>query len=450
MRFFDENKKAMKMTLFICAIVFVVWYAITNFSAVSGLWSAVLKVLSPIIIGFAIAYILNPLLRLFEFKVYKKIPSKSVIRALSIVSTYVVALLFIAAFIFMLVPQLIDAIVMFVSNINTYLDNTIDFVNGIINKFSTSDTFKEYVNSKAVMEYVTKFFNESGNLMNTVLNYAMEYGMGLVTVVKNAILGIFISIYVFISKEKLQAQIKKFASAVFPESKNKTLGKYIMLTHRTFSSYFVGKLIGSLLVWLLMLTLLSICGVPYALLISTIVAITDIIPVFGPIIGAIPSFFIIFVVDPTKALIFVIVLLIVQQIEGNIISPKILGEATGISSLSVIVAIVVMGEYFGFIGMIIGVPVFAVCITVGKEWLDSRLKERGKSTDTDDYYLTDAFVDPHAEHHVPIGRKMYLNIKKLVVGIMNKFKKSKEAEQTKQTEQTEQTDKENNGNGSES
>ncbi len=441
MKFFEEKKKAVSITLFFCAIIFVAWYAISNFGAVSGLFSMLLSVFSPIIIGFAIAYILNPILRLFEFKIYKKIPQKGLVRGLSIVSTYIVALGFIIAFLFLLVPELVDAITKFISNFDDYLNNTILFINDTINRFSSNATFTEYVNEEAVLDFFTKLFTESGDLINTILNYVKEYGLGLVDAVKNAILGIFISIYVLISKEKLQAQFKKFGNAMLSDKKCRRLGKYITLTSRTFSGYFVGKIIGSFIVFLLMWASLSLFGVEYALLVATIVSITDIIPIFGPIIGAIPSFFIIFVSNPTDAIIFVIILLLVQQLEGNVISPKILGEATGISSLTVIIAIVVMGEWFGFIGMIIGVPVFAVGITIVKEFIDTKLKQKGKSTDTADYYLHDSFIDANDEHeHVPIGKKIYLNIKKIVDKIIKKIKKKQNASDTKIVSDTKDTE----------
>ncbi len=432
----EQKRKGIIITLVTCAVIFVSLYTITNIGSLTGIFSSLLSVFSPILIGFAIAYILNPILRLFEFKIYKSIPKKSVVRGLSIISTYIVALALIAVFLLLLIPQLIDAIVRFVGNIDSYLNTTIDTINGFMNKFTSDSDAKEYVDAEAVNDFLVKFFSESGDLMTTILNYVKEYGMGLVNVVKNAIIGIFISIYVLISKEKLQAQAIKLSNAVMPDGRGRRLGKYVMLTHRTFSSYFVGKLIGSFIVFVLMLTALSVFGIEYALLVATIVSITDIIPVFGPIIGAIPSFFIIFVSHPSDAIIFVIILLLIQQLEGNVISPKILGEATGISSLAVIIAIVVMGEYFGFIGMIIGVPVFAVGITVGKEFIDTRLKKKGKSTDTADYYMKDAFVDPH-DTHVTMGRKVYLNIQKVIHFIRDKIKRLKKKENTQEKKKEE-------------
>ncbi len=427
----EDRKKGVVITLVTCAIVFVLLYAIVNITTVSALLSSTMSVFSPILIGFALAYMLNPILRLFEFKIYKKIPKKNVVRGLSIFSTYIVAILFVVAFLFLLVPQLVDAIVDLVNNFDEYVDTTIYFINDIINKFTDNDVAKEYVNQEAIMNVVKKFFSTSESIFETVLTYISEYGMGLVVGVTNFILGVFISIYVLISKEKLQAQLRKFGKAVFNENRNRKLGKYITLTHRTFSSYFVGKIIGALIAFVLMLVLMLIFGVPYPLLVATVIGITDIIPIFGPILGAIPSFFIIFIVDPGKAVVFVILLLVVQQLEGNVISPKVLGEATGISSLSVMIAIIVMGDYFGFVGMIIGVPVFAVGITIVKELIDTRLRRKELSTDTADYYLKDSIADPH-DMHVPLGKKIFDNLEKTFEQVKSKLQKKKPDENGEQ------------------
>ncbi len=435
----EEKRRGIVITLVVCAIVFVVMFAIVNMASVSTVFSSVLSVFSPIIIGFAIAYMLNPILRLFEFKVYKKIPKKNVIRGLSILSTYIVAILLVAAFLLLLIPSLIDAIVDLVSKFDMYVDNTVGMINNVLNKFSSNENFNEYVDREAINKFVFDFFLASESLLETVFEYVKEYGMGLVVGVKNVVLGIFISIYVLLSKEKLQAQLRKFGKAVLSENRNQLIGKYINLAHRTFSSYFVGKIIGSVMVFVMVSLLMLLFGVPYPLLVATIVAITDIIPVFGPIIGAIPSFFIIFVVDPIKAIIFVIILLAVQQIEGNIISPKILGEATGISSLSVIVAIIVMGAYFGFVGMLVGVPVFAVGTTVVKEIIDTRLRKKNLSTETADYYLKDAVADPYDEH-IPLGKRIFDNTVKLVKAIKTKLAKALHKDKNKQ-------EKEDDNNG---
>ena len=419
----ENTKKGIITALVTCAVVFVVFYTIINIGVISGVVSSLMSLVSPVLIGFAIAYMLNPILRLFEFKIYKKIQKKSVLRALSIISTYVVALLIIIFVIWLLVPSLITAISDLVSNYDNYISKTSDLINNVINWVMSKENVAEYVDDTAVKNIIANFFSFSGSALDSIMKYIAEYGMGLFVGIKNTFLGIFISIYVLISKEKLQAQFRKFGAAIFSDSRQRKIGRYINLTHHTFSSYFVGKILAACLVFVLMFVLMLIFRLEYPLLISTIVAVTDIIPIFGPIIGAIPSFFILFIVDPKQALIFVVLILLVNNLEGNVISPKILGEATGISSLSVIIAIIVMGDLFGILGMIVGVPVFAVGITVIKEVVDTRLRKKGKSIDTADYYLKDSVVDPY-EHHEPIMMRINRNIKKQCEKIAGVFKKN--------------------------
>lgn len=422
MKFTDNAKKGLMITTFICAIIFVVLYALVNIGAVSAVFSSVLSVFSPILIGFAIAYILNPLLRLFEFKIFKKIKKKSVIRGLSILCTYVAALLIVIAFFWLIIPALVEAVMDFISEYDNNIAKTSELINGIINSFMKGENASEYVDSEAIKDTIARFFSFSGDALDYILKYVIEYGSGLVVGIKNTVIGIFISIYVLISKEKLQAQVRKFGAAVLSDSKQRRLGKYILLTHRNFSGYFVGKILGSCIVFVMTFTVMLICRMPYALLISSIVAVTDIIPVFGPFLGAIPSFFMIFIKSPSQALLFAVFMVIIQQIEGNVITPKILGEATGISSLSVIIAIIIMGDYFGIIGMIIGVPVFAVGITIVTELVDTRLKKRGKPTDVAEYYLKDSIVDPN-DMHESLSKRIFNNIDKGLKKLTAVFKK---------------------------
>ena len=328
MKMSDNSKRSVITILVVCAVVFVAFYGIVNLGTISGVVKSFLSVMSPIIIGFAIAYVLNPILRLFEFHAYKRIKSKNLLRGLSIASTYVVALLLIVAFFWLIIPSLITAISDLVANYDNYISATTGVINNFINWLMKNDSVSEYINDAAIKQMIANFFSYSGSMLDTVINYAVEYGSGLFVGIKNTLLGIFISVYVLISKEKLIAQIRKFSVAVMPEARQRKLRKYITLTHRNFSGYFIGKIIGSCIVFVLMFIMMLLLKMPYPLLISTIFAVTDIIPIFGPILGAIPSFFIIFIVDPIKALIFLVLVVAVQQLEGNVISPKILGEAT--------------------------------------------------------------------------------------------------------------------------
>ena len=164
-----------------------------------------------------------------------------------------------------------------------------------------------------------------------------------------------------------------------------------------FGGYFTGVLIDAIFVGVITFIALIIFGVPYASLVAVIVAITNVIPIFGPFLGAIPSAFIIFISEPSKAIVFIILILVIQQIDGNIIAPRILGNSTGMSSLAVIVAITIMGSIFGFMGMLIGVPVFAVIIALIKELVEERLAMKELPVETSHYYPKNSFIDINDE-----------------------------------------------------
>lgn len=406
------GKKVILAVLIACAVLFVSLYAIVNMGFISTAVSSVLSVFSPVIIGVGMAYVLNPLLRFYEFKVFKKLKRLNAIRALSIVSTYVTAVLLVIGFVYLLVPSIISAVEEFAGKYDSYIAATTQVINNLLVKITSNGNLAEYLDPAQIKDFIFKFLADSGDLIETVTKYIAEYGLKLFVGVKNVIFGIIISVYVLISKEKLQAQIRKLGTAMLTETRCKKIGKYVILTHRTFSNYFVGSVLDCIIVMVMTFFAMLIFGMPYPLLIAVIIGVTNIIPILGPFLGAIPSFFIIFIVDPVKALLFIILILVIQQIDGNIIAPKIHGDSTGISSLAVIIIILVMGEYFGILGMLVGVPLFAVIVNIVKEIIENRLKIKGKETDTAEYYLKDAMADPY-NHHEPVAARIFRSIGRL-------------------------------------
>ena len=385
------------IAIVISLIAFVVLYAIVNISSISSVASGVISVLTPVILGFGLAYLLNPVLKFFERRVYKKIRSKGILRALSLISTYLVALLFLTAVIFLVIPQLVESIIMLVSSFDTYIDNTINLINGLIERYLDTHNTPS-INREQLLSFISRLFTTSGDLFESIGTYVMKYATGLVVGVKNFVFAIFISIYVLLAKENLKAQAVKLTTAFMRSGQRQMLYKYVKLCNKTFGGFFIGKIIDSLIIGLITLVTLFFFDMPFYVLVSAIVCVTNVIPVFGPFIGAIPSFFIIFIVDPKKAFLFALLILIIQQIDGNIIGPKILGNSTGMSSLGVMVAILVMGEWFGVIGMILGVPIFAVILAIINELAEHKLRKKNLPVNTAEYYAADSLVDPYAAH----------------------------------------------------
>ena len=410
-----------------CMIIFIIIFTMVNIKGVTEVLSSIFSVLTPVIIGFALAYIFNPLLKFYEYKVFKKLKSKNFIRGISITLTLVTAFLILTAFLWLLIPQVISSSKDLIENYDEYVESTVDLINSTISKLGADGNFKEYISAEDIRERVVDFFTSSSQLMSSVLNYVSDFAMGLFVGIKNTVIGIFIAIYVLVSKERLQALARKLGTAFLSEKKMAIVEKYMSITHSTFTGFFVGKIIDSAIILLLTFVLLLIFGINYPLLIAMIVGITNIIPVFGPFIGAIPSFFILFIIDPREAFIFLILIILIQQLDGNVIGPKILGDSTGISSLGVLIAIIIMGEYFGIVGMIVGVPIFAVLGILINEMADVRLAKRGKSTYLDTYYHKDAMIDPSVKHQPILWRIFGRLYRALFKGVRaRKIKKAKD------------------------
>lgn len=416
-----ENIKKRKIiiTFLVCAVTFVILFAIVNISAFSGFFSALFSVFLPIILGAALAYLLNPILKLYEFKVLKKIKNKKALRGLSILLTYLTFILILCGFAAIIIPSLIDSISRLVRESDKHFETTAKLLNEIVvwitdnEKFSTLLTGEKL--ESILFSIVKGFLPSSNETVDTIIGV----GVGI----KNVFLAFFISIYMLISKERLVAQSRKLTAAIFGVKGRRRLYRYVRIANRTFGGYFSGMIFDALIVMAVAFVAFVCFGIPYAPLIAVIIGATNVIPIFGPFIGAIPSFIIIFISEPKKALIFVIIVLVIQQIDGNIIAPKVLGNSTGISSLGVIIAITIMGEYFGILGMVVGVPIFATAIAIGKEIIDHRLRTLELPTDTAEYYEDDSLVDPY-EQHETFSQRLFKRVASIFSKIFRRNGKS--------------------------
>ncbi|MEE1196688.1 MAG: AI-2E family transporter, partial [Lachnospiraceae bacterium] len=221
---------------------------------------------------------------------------------------------------------------------------------------------------------------------------------------KNILIGALISIYILYGKENFAARAKRLLYAVCGVSAaNKTIHN-IRFVDDKFGSFIIGKVIDSAIIGVLCYVGTSIIGTPYSLLISVIVGITNVIPFFGPFLGAIPSAFLILAVDPKQCLYFILFILVLQQVDGNFIGPKILGNSTGVSSFMVVVAILIGGGFFGVFGMFVGVPVCAVLIAIGQAWMERRLEESHLPSELETYMDMEK-IDPKTMEAVPRQEK---------------------------------------------
>ena len=394
-----DARKKLTLVVSFFAILLLLIVIIVNKEPLSSFFAVVLAILEPILIGAAIAYVLNPILRLFEFKVLKKIKNKNLVRALSLIITYVIAILIFLVTVSFVLPKFAESVIDIGKNYDVYAEQITGFINKAISNFTAES---EFFDPDQLMTLVAEVISDSEDLFDSIVNRVVDLGMKVVTIVKNILLALFISVYMLIGKERLYAKTTKTFKALFSDKTFDTIMKYARISNATFGKFFVGKLLDSILVSLISLVLLLCFGFPYSLLIALIVGTLNLVPYLGIFVGIAISSIIILIADPSKFLIFLLLMIIIQQIDSNIIAPRILGRQTGISSLWVIVAIVVMGEFFGVVGMIIAVPIFAILFTIIKEFTETRLSKKGLKTETTNYYSDPAFSVESKPHRTAL------------------------------------------------
>ena len=366
-----------------CSIIF--YFVASQIGSFSEKIGVVIGIMYPFIIGFAIAYLLNFILKFYEVSILGNTQwfsrlKKSQKRSIGLILTYLTAIGICYLFIHFIVPQLIESIMGFVNDIPQYVDNLTTIFNDLIKDTNISPEYVALMQEqmdkyiKFVMDFAKEIIPIVGNMLKVIASS-----------IWNIVLGIIISVYLLIDKEIFFAINRKITCALFSK---KTADRIFQLTYRTnetFGKFLIGKIIDSAIIGVLSFIVFTIFKIPYTLLISVIIGVTNIIPFFGPFIGAIPSGIIILFVSPTKALIFIILVFIIQQLDGNVIGPKILGDSIGISAFWILFAILVAGKFLGIVGMIIGVPLFAIVYSVIKEDVEFRLNNKNLPTETEDY-----------------------------------------------------------------
>lgn len=370
---------------FLVAVSVILFYlAISQVSIFTDKLDSIIAIFQPFIIGFSIAYIINFLLefyenRVFETKYIKKLKLKSK-RGVAIFISYVTAFFIISMVIKFLLPQLIDSILGLVNDIPTYINNATELVNKLIKDLNIEDQYSQTLidNFNNLVNYIIRFVT---NLIPALGIFVTK----IASSIWNVVLGIIVSVYLLIDKEKLCALSKKITFGLLPENYANNLIKLVHKSNYTFGRFLIGKIIDSLIIGVLTFIILTIFKMPYTVLVSVIVGITNIIPFFGPFIGAIPSFIIILFVSPVQSLWFLLIIFFIQQLDGNVIGPKILGDSIGISAFWILFSILVAGKVLGLVGMIIGVPLFAIFYSIIKGFIEGRLKKKGLNTDTKDY-----------------------------------------------------------------
>ncbi|MDR1321270.1 MAG: AI-2E family transporter [Gracilibacteraceae bacterium] len=383
----NKNYTTIAIYAFLVIAAVLIFYQILAFMpALLAAVGKLLGFLTPVIYALILAYLLNPLVKIQERllgHLFKRKFSPKIRRVLSVAGSYLIALLLIIIMFAVLIPQLVNSLMLLTGNIPQYLDQLSGVVEMFKERFPDVNRYIDaQINAVAaeMQELLDRALYALTNFAN-IYNVTRQITTGLLQV----LIGFIISVYVLFNKDIFTAQIKKIIFAFLRQEAGEQLLAVFKRVNDTFSSFILGKILDSAIVGVLCFISMSILSLPYPVLISVIVGVTNVIPYFGPFIGAIPSIFIIFIVNPVQALWFSILILVLQQLDGNVIGPKILGKTMGLSAFWVIVALLIFGGWFQIVGLIIGVPIVSLLFYAGRALIDGRLAKKGLPVAEEDY-----------------------------------------------------------------
>ena len=354
----------------IVTYVVVLVYAIFNFSNLISGVKGIIGIISPFIVGIAIAFVLNLVMKIFEEKIFNFLSDKKFKRPLSVFFTFITVFLVILSLISFIIPQLIDSISKLTNAVPSYMKSFEIFISKYVTHTEILNTV--WNNFLSAWKEVIQF---TGQVLASSLTSVVNITVGFTSGLFNFILSIIFSIYMLLNKEDLQLGMKKVLYSFIRKSFADRVIRLGKISNEVFSSYIGGQFIEAIIIGVLCFIGMIILRMPYALLISVLIAVTALIPIFGAFIGTIPSAFIILIIDPMKAIWFVIFIIVLQQVEGNLIYPKVVGGSIGLPPIWVMLAMIIGGNAFGFIGILLGIPIFSVVYKVFKEIVDKRLKK---------------------------------------------------------------------------
>ena len=378
------------------------YYILFHYDRLSALISTFFSILTPLISGLIIAYILNPVMRFLETKVFSPLwnklkPKKGhtyakefiVIRVLCAFLTLILFIMVIYLLVISVVPQLITNLQSILGRVPVYLLNLDEYYSSVLTKYPNLESLL----TQYSIDMSQWFYNKILPYFEELISKSSTSLLGsIITVFKsllNFIIGIIISLHLLIDKERFIAQSKKVIYAFLKQERANNFINNLRYSDKIFGGFISAKVVDSIIIGILCYIGMLILKLPYPVLIAVVVGITNVIPYFGPFIGAIPSAFFILMIDPKKCLIFLIFVLALQQFDGNILGPKILGDSTGLNSFWVIFSITVFSGLFGWVGMFIGVPLFAVIYAAFKTVVNKRLEIKHMPIETGYYVKSD-------------------------------------------------------------
>lgn len=382
------------MTAFVVIILCMLcFFVLLRMDDISKVLKLIFNILRPIIYGLAIAYLLNPIVKTVErylkpwvekrFPNFKK--TQKLCRGIGIVAALVVMLAVISALFNMLIPELYRSIRNLALTLPGQINEALRNLTVLMSQDTTLGKFFTTFLTEATTFFQNWMRTDLLSQVNDFMSHLTEGVFNVVNEVMNAVIGIIVSVYVLYSKEKFSMQSKKIIYALFKPSHANMILHLSIKSNTIFGGFIIGKIIDSAIIGVLCFIGLSVLDMPYTVLVSVIVGVTNVIPFFGPYIGAIPSAILIMLSDPKMGIYFILFILVLQQLDGNVIGPKILGDSTGLSAFWVMFSILLGGGLFGFVGMILGVPTFAVFYYIVNMLINNKLEKRKLPIETDCY-----------------------------------------------------------------
>ena len=394
--FLEKKYVQIGVTAFcVIAASLLFYFGIFHTASITKGLKAIYNILTPIVYAAAISYVLWPLIRFMEKSIIYRIcekknwkPSEKVRHGIRMICVIVTLLLFffgIYGLLSMLIPELINSITNIIDNLPRYINNIEKWLTNLLKNYPELAENSSMIFSTVTARAETWLTNDLLPKINLLVASFSTGFMGALVFLKNFLIGAMISIYLLYGKESYVAQGKRLLYCLFSTQTTNNIIRDLQYVDKTFGGFIIGKVLDSLIIGILCYIGTTILNLPYALLVSVIVGVTNVIPFFGPYIGAVPSAVLILLVNPIQCIYFVIFILLLQQFDGNFLGPKILGGSTGLSSFMVIVAILVGGGLFGIFGMFVGVPACAIICTVIRNGIQSRLEKKKMPIDLESY-----------------------------------------------------------------
>lgn len=358
---------------FVCITFYVVISLVAQeIKFIANVLNVFLKLISPFVWGFGLAFLLVKPMKFFEKILLKFIKYQKLVRVIATLTAIASLFVVVGLVIVLIAPQIfssVERLTPLFSQIETQINNITDFLYNQYNiDLSTLAKFTTYQN------IVASFVNSSAT--TKAITYGLNFSASTLRNILNVLISVICAMYLLIDKEKFQRYIKKINYAVFNKQTANNLVSIAVLAKNTFNNFIIGKLIDSLIIGILCYIGMLIFRFEYAVLISFVVGITNVIPVFGPFIGGIPGVVILTLVNPMMGLWFALFVFVLQQFDGNILGPYILGDKLGLPSIGILISVVIGGGLFGFMGMLLGVPVFAIIYELSKRKINEKLQEK--------------------------------------------------------------------------